>query len=103
MVDSEKERMKMRKTFNLLLLTFLMLLPIGDVSAAPLIGAGLWSNGDRDASKASIGWLNVWPSSKSSQLTPALAASASNEVHVVDVANGGMLLRDFIWSKTDGW
>jgi len=73
------------------------------VIATPAIGQGLWSNGDtngdRNGSNPSTGWVNVRQIT-SSQIAPALAAS--NEVHLVDVG-GPFLFRDFAWSKTDGW
>ncbi|SRR6266403_231789 len=56
------------------------------VIATPAIGQGLWSNGDtngdRNGSNPSTGWVNVRQIT-SSQIAPALAAS--NEVHLVDV------------------
>src|SRR5437764_879318 len=70
------------------------------VTATPAIGQGLWSNGDTNGANASIGWVNVRQFT-SAQVTPALAVS--NEVHLVDLMVGGLLFRDFVWSKTDGW
>ena len=70
------------------------------VIATPAIGQGLWSNGDTNGANASIGWVNVRQFT-SAQVTPALAVS--NEVHLVDLMVGGLLFRDFVWSKTDGW
>jgi hypothetical protein len=68
--------------------------------ATPSIGLALWSNGDRNASNASTGWR--WQTSAASLTTPALAASGSNVVHLVDVL-GGNFVRHFTWSKTHGW
>lgn len=71
----------------------------GDRNAAYVSTAaqGLWSNGDRDKDNTSTGW---WRVSSSSPMTPVLAAS--DEIHLVDVS-GGTFVRDFVWSKTDGW